>query len=39
MQVDHYGFLMLALGVLLALVLVVPIWNKTIGTYVPALAA
>jgi hypothetical protein len=39
MKVDHIGFLMLTLGILVALVLVAPIWNKTVGTYVTALKA
>jgi hypothetical protein len=39
MHIDHMGFLILALGILVAIVVVAPLWNMTVGTYVPALKA
>lgn len=38
MKVDGMGFLMLVVGILLAMVAVVPLWNSTVGAYVPSLA-
>lgn len=39
MHIDHFGFLFIVLGILIGLVVVGPLWNMTIGTYVPALKA
>ncbi len=38
-KIDHMSVLIMALGILIAIVFAGPLWNTTIGTYVPALKA
>jgi hypothetical protein len=38
-KIDHMGFFLILGAALLTFIVVGPLWNMTLGTYVPALKA